>query len=153
MCFGLSFATLAFITLLVNADVFSRLLFHKSITWTTEISEALILYMTFLGAEKVLREDKHVKVDLLTNRVNDRTKRVLSIISAAIGLIVSLFFVIFGTAVTWSYYKRGIYNPSATELPLAPVIAVIPFGGLLLSYEFLRKIVVNLKTHPPKRAK
>jgi TRAP-type C4-dicarboxylate transport system permease small subunit len=150
VCFGLSFAALAFITLLVNTDVFSRLLFHKSITWTTEISEALLLYMTFLGAEKVLRENKHVKVDLLTNRVSDKTGRILSIISACIGLIVSLFFVVFGTMTAWSYYKRGIYNPSATELPLAPVIAIIPFGGILLSYEFLRKIVINLKTSPQK---
>jgi len=146
VCFALSFAALAFITLLVNTDVFSRLLFHKSITWTTEISEALILYMTFLGAEKVLREDKHVKVDLLTNRVSDKAKRILSVISSCIGLMVSLFFVVFGIITTWSYYKRGIYNPSATELPLAPVIAVIPFGGIFLSYEFLRKIVINLKT-------
>ncbi len=145
VCFGLSFAVLAFITLLVDADVFSRLLFHKSITWTTEISEALILYMTFLGAEKVLREDNHVKVDLLTSRVSDRTKTLLGVISSFLGLIVSLFFIIFGSITTWSYYTRGIYNPSATELPLAPVIAVIPFGGLLLAYEFLRKMVVNLK--------
>ncbi len=151
VCFGLSFATLAFITLLVSADVFLRLFFDKSITWTTEISEALILYMTFLGTEKVLREEKHVKVDILTSRVSETTQRILRVISACIGLLVSLFFLIFGTITAWSFYKRGIYNPSATELPLAPIIAVIPFGGLLLSHEFIRKIVVNLNSPPPKR--
>ncbi len=145
ICFGLSFATLAFITLLVCADVFLRLFFDKSITWTTEISEALILYMTFLGTEKVLREDNHVRVDILTSRVSEKTRRILNIISAIIGLVVSLFFLIFGSITAWSFYKRGIYNPSATELPLAPLITVIPFGGVLLTHEFLRKIVINLK--------
>ncbi len=150
ICFGLSFATLAFITLLVCADVFLRLFFDKSITWTTEISEALILYMTFLGTEKVLREDNHVKVDILTSRLSEKTRRILNIVSACMGLVVSLFFLIFGTITAWSFYRRGIYNPSATELPLAPVIAVIPFGGLLLSNEFLRKIITNMKTPPQK---
>jgi TRAP-type C4-dicarboxylate transport system permease small subunit len=145
VCFGLSFATLAFITLLVCTDVFLRLFFDKSIPWTTEISEALILYMTFLGTEKVLRENNHVKVDILTSRVSEKVKRIFNIMSACIGLAVSLFFLIFGSMAAWSFYKRGIYNPSATELPLAPVIAVIPFGGLLLAHEFIRKIIVNLK--------
>jgi len=77
VCFGLSFATLAFITLLVCTDVFLRLFFDKSIPWTTEISEALILYMTFLGTEKVLRENNHVKVDILTSRVSEKVKRIL----------------------------------------------------------------------------
>ncbi len=145
ICFGLSFAALAFITLLVSADVFLRLFFDKTIAWTTEISEALILYITFLGTERVLREDQHVKVDLLTNRISAKPKIVLKIISSIIGLIVSLVFVIFGAMTTWSYYKRGIYNPSATELPLAPVIAVIPFGGVFLSFEFIRKIIINIQ--------
>jgi len=107
VCFGLSFATLAFITLLVCTDVFLRLFFDKSIPWTTEISEALILYMTFLGTEKVLRENNHVKVDILTSRVSEKVKRIFNIMSACIGLAVTLFFLIFGSMTAWSFYNAG----------------------------------------------
>jgi len=143
--FGGAFAILCFVTILVNVDVLLRYFFGAPILWATEISEAAILYITFLGTERVLRGDSHVKVDVLISRISGRKRKALDLASSCIGLVVSATLTIFGVLVTWSYYKRGIYNPSATELPLAPVIAVIPFGSFLLSVEFCTRIVNSLK--------
>ena len=109
----------------MNVDVLLRYFFRAPILWATEISEAAILYITFLGTERVLRGDSHVKVDILISRIGGRKRKALDLASSCIGLVVSATLTIFGV----SYYKRGIYNPSATELLLAPVIAVIPFGS------------------------
>lgn len=143
--FGGAFAILCFVTILVNVDVLLRYFFNAPIIWATEISEAAILYVTFLGTERVLRSDSHVKVDILISRISERKRMALEIASSAIGLMVSIILTIFGALVTWDYYVRSIYNPSATELPLAPVIAVIPFGSFLLSVEFCSKIIKAIK--------
>ncbi|RLA82695.1 MAG: hypothetical protein DRG31_07040 [Deltaproteobacteria bacterium] len=58
--------------------------------------------------------------------MSERKRMALEIASSVIGLMVSIILTIFGALVTWDYYVRSIYNPSATELPLVPVIAVIP---------------------------
>ncbi|MBW2022529.1 MAG: TRAP transporter small permease [Deltaproteobacteria bacterium] len=143
--FGASFLILAFVTVLVNVDVLLRHFFSIPITWSTEVSEAALLYMTFLGTERVLRDNKHVTVDIVLVRLNTGAKRPLFIISSFIGLLVSLTMLVFGAATAWNYYKRGIYNPSATELPLAPILAVIPYGGFFLSWEFMRKIIETMR--------
>jgi TRAP-type C4-dicarboxylate transport system permease small subunit len=135
---------LVFIMLAVCSDVILRTFFEAPQLWVTEVTEVLLLYITFLTSAWLLREEGHVRVDIVINRLKPRTVAFLGIVSSLIGVLVSLVLVIFGTALTWDYCQRGVYTPSVMEFPVYLILLVIPFGSLALLLQFVRRAVRNL---------
>jgi len=135
---------LVFIMLSVCYDVVLRTFFGRPQMWVTEVIECLLLYMTFLASAWLLRDEGHVRVDIVLNRLKPRTIAFLGIVSSIIGVFVSAVLTLFGTTVTWDYYQRGIYTPSAMEIPVHWILIVIPVGSLLLFFQFMRRGAKNL---------
>ena len=130
---------LVFLMLSVCADVILRYFFNRPQAWIVEISEYLLLYITFLGAAWVLKNEGHVIVDILVARVNPKTRAAFGIVSSAIGTFVCLVIFWFGTLETLDLFKRGVPNPSVLEFPKGPLVAVIPFGSFFFMIQFIRR--------------
>jgi C4-dicarboxylate transporter, DctQ subunit len=130
---------LIFLMLSVCADVILRYFFNRPQAWVAEISEYLLLYITFLGAAWVLKNEGHVIVDVLVAQVSPKARAVLGVISSLIGAFVLLVVLWFGTMETLDLFKRGVHNPSVLEFPKAPLVAIIPFGSLFFMIQFLRR--------------
>ena len=130
---------LVFIMLSVFMEVILRSFFNRPQIWVTEVTECLLLYITFLGAAWLLREEGHVKVDVILNRLKPKAVALLGIISSLIGLFVSVALTIYGLGVTWNYFQRGIYTPTALEIPVFAILAIIPIGSLMLFIQFIRR--------------
>ncbi len=79
---------LMFLMLSVCADVILRYFFNRPQAWVAEISEYLLLYITFLGAAWVLKNEGHVIVDVLVAQVSPKARAVLGVISSVIGAFV-----------------------------------------------------------------
>ncbi len=136
-------AFLIFIMLSVCGDVVLRTFFDYPQVWVTEVTECILLYITFLASAWLLREEAHVSVDIVIDHLKPWTVAFLGIISSLIGVFVSVVLTVFGTRVTWDYYQRGVYTPSALEVPVYLILLVIPIGSLLLSAQFIRRIALN----------
>ena len=130
---------LVFIMLSVGLEVILRYFFNRPMIWVTEVTECLLLYTTFLGTGWLLREEGHVKVDIILDRLKGRTTAVLGIFSSLVGIFVSIMLVFYGMSVTWNYFKRGIYTPTAMEIPVAAILLIIPIGSFILLIEFVRR--------------
>ena len=130
---------LIFLMVSVCADVILRYFFNRPQAWVAEISEYLLLYITFLGAAWVLKSEGHVIVDVLVAQVNLRIRAVLGVISSLIGAFVLLVVFWFGALETLDLFKRGVHNPSVLEFPKAPLVAIIPFGSFFFMIQFLRR--------------
>ena len=131
---------LAFSTLSVSAEIVLRYFFNKPQVWVTEISEYIILYIAFLVVAWVLKEDGHVKVDLLLNRLNPRAQAMLNIITSGISAIVCLILTYYGLQVTVQLFQENYFTPTILHIPKFIFTAVIGFGLLLLFLQFLRNI-------------
>jgi C4-dicarboxylate transporter DctQ subunit len=130
---------LVFLMLSVCADVILRYLFNRPQAWIVEISEYLLLYITFLGAAWVLKNEGHVIVDILVTRLSPKKGAAFGIVSSAIGTFVCLVIFWFGTLETLDLFKRGVPNPSVLEFPKGPLVAVIPFGSFFFMIQFIRR--------------
>lgn len=130
---------LIFIMLSVGLEVVLRTFFNRPQIWVTEVTEVMLLYITFLGSAWLLREGGHVKVDIILNHLKPKTIAFLGIISSIIGIFVSITLTVFGFSVTLDYLHRGIYTPTAMEIPVSAIIVVIPIGGLMLFLQFIRR--------------
>lgn len=135
---------LVFIMMAVCGDVILRTFFELPQMWVTEVTECLLLYITFLTTAWLLRDDGHVRVDILLNRLKPRTVAFLGIVSSGIGILVSVVLVIFGAMITWDYYQRGVYTPSAMEFPVYVILIIIPIGSLALFLQFVRRGVLSV---------
>jgi TRAP-type C4-dicarboxylate transport system permease small subunit len=104
-----------------------------------QISGAMLLYITFLGAAWVLRRDEHVTLDLLVNALRPRVRRHLLVASSILGALVCLTVTMFGTIEVVSSWSRGIRIPAEIEYLRAVNLVVIPIGFLFLGLQFVRR--------------
>lgn len=132
---------LIFIMLSVCMDVIMRYFMNRPQIWVTEVIECLLLYVTFLGSPWLLREEGHISVDVLVNRVGPKTGALLGIISSVIGLFVSCTLAVYGFRLTWDFFQRNIYTPTAMEIPVSAIIVIIPVGSLVLFFQFARRTI------------
>ena len=130
---------LVFIMLSVGLDVILRYFFNSPMIWVTEVTECLLLYITFLGTGWLLRDEGHVKVDIILNRLKPRSIAFFGILSSLVGIFVSIMLAFYGMSVTWNYFRRGIYTPTAMEIPVAAIILIIPIGSFMLLIGFVRR--------------
>lgn len=137
------------LVVIVCADVLLRYLFRSPFVWATEVTEIMLLDITFLGAAWVLREDGHVVIDVFTAKASQKTKRVLGYISYGVTFLVSFVLVYYGFLTTYDHYRRGIFNPTAIETPIFLILLVIPLGSVPLILEaFLKewKLITQSKS-------
>lgn len=134
-----------FAMLSVVAEVVTRSFMGRPLVWVIEISEYLLLYITFLGTPWLLREEGHVRVDILLRAVNPRVRAFLEALSSVVGASICLILVVYGGQIAWDAYRRGVYNPTILQFPKAPLLAVIPAGSLFLTVQYVRRLAGSIR--------
>lgn len=123
----------------VTLEVASRFFFNQSFVFVSELNEYILLFMPFLAAAWLLRQNGHITVDLLDRVLPQRVLTVLNALIVVVGFVVSGFLVWYGTLVTLDAYQRDLLSLTVVQFPQVYVLAVIPLGSLLLLLEFIRK--------------
>ena len=141
----LSGALLILIMMSISVDVILRYFFNRPQFWVGELSEYALLYITFTGAAWVLKNERHVKIDVLINRLNPKKKNILDWIVNIVCIFVCAVLTYYGIVVTWDHFVRGVYNPTLMSFPKGPLLAIIPIGTLLLMIQFIRKTIISTK--------
>lgn len=132
-------AIIIFDTLAVSVDVLLR--YSLSITYAGlfEITEYSLLWMTFLGTAWLLKNDGHIRVDLLLNRLNPRNRAILTSISSIIGVFLLMLITWYSVLITWQDYQAAIIIPTYLKPLKWPLEIIISIGYFLLLVEMLRK--------------
>ena len=130
---------LAFILASVSIEVSMRYFLNRPLQWVIELTEYALLYITFLGTAWVLKQERHISVDVFLVLFGERIRAALGILSSLIGIVVCLLLVWFGFETAWDHHVRGVYNPTVLEFPKAPVIVIIPVGSMFLLLQFIRR--------------
>lgn len=136
----LAAALIIFIVIATTTEIVSRLTLNHSISGILEITEYCLLFMTFLGAAWVLREEGHVKIELILSRLGTRTQCILNIVTSIIALIICIIVTWYGIKVTWEYYETGYLLSTVLKPASFYLFAVIPLGMFLLAIQLIRRI-------------
>jgi len=142
----LACALILFATLIVSIDVVMRYFFNHPIGWSLEICEYILLYIVFLGAAWILKEEGHIKIGLVVDRLSPKTQAMTDVTTSIWGFIVCIVLAIYGTEVTWEYFQRGVPTLQYLHAPEFLVLMIIPIGSYLLSIQFLRRSYGYLRT-------
>lgn len=130
---------LVLILLLVNTEVVARHSALGSMVWVIEIIEYCLLWITFLGTAWVLREEGHVRMDMVLNRLNVRNQSLLNTITSVVGAIACLVIAWYAVEAIWYQFQHSIYFSSFLEPLTYPILAIIPVGSFLLVIQFARR--------------
>jgi len=125
--------------LMVCLDVTMRYFFNSPIGGVLQFSEYVLLYMPFLAAAYVLREESHIRIDIVLNRLSPGKERVISMITSFLSFLVMLVLTSFGTFITLDYYSRGVPVLKYYKIPEFLVTMIIPFGCLVFGLQFARR--------------
>ncbi len=134
-------ALMMFSLITVCIDVVMRYFFNRPIGWVLQFSEYILLYIPFLAAAYVFREESHIRIDILICRLSDKARNVMNMITSIMGCLVLLILSYYGSYVTFDFYQRKVPTLKYIKIPEFLVIMVIPVGCLLFSIQFMRSAI------------
>jgi C4-dicarboxylate transporter, DctQ subunit len=142
---------MVFIILAVDLEVITRYVFNSPIIWVVEVTRYCLLFMTFLGTAWVLKNERHVSVDLVLNQLSSKTRALITTITSLLCAAVCLILTFFGAWVTLETYQLGYLMASELEPPQFIIHFIVPVGFFLLSIQFLRRTYLHMKSWKEKK--
>ncbi len=72
----------------IGTAVFTRYVLRSSFIWTAELSQLFMVSMVLIGAAVTLKENEHMKIDLLLKYIPPQINRVVSIVRYSVKKII-----------------------------------------------------------------
>lgn len=133
--------------IIVVYSSFMRYVFNRAPDWGFEISVFLFGIYSIISGAYVLKEDGHVRVDILPSMLGDRGNKIISIISNLLVLLVSLVLMYMGSKTAIQSTK--ILERSIHQSTFNPQIWwfrwMIPLAAALLAVQSIVNLLKNLK--------
>ncbi len=112
------------------------------IAWSVEFAQFLFVWVIFLGANRALREDRHIGVDFFTKKL---PKRVQDMIEIAVYILMMGFLgylIYYGTLLSLENSVRQISN-----LPISYsfITMAVPIGSIIMIVTIIAKLSKKLK--------
>lgn len=116
-------------------------LIGSSLPWTVNLSQMLLVYVTFIGAAVASGKREHISLDLLISRFSDGKIRVL----AALRTIFVLVFVVVLVSGAYPLYqqnKGSVIGALPTHPPFTRAWLYVPVvvGGIIITIYALRDL-------------
>jgi len=109
----------------------------RGIAWSNEISELLLYGMTLFAAPWLLREGRHIRVDILLRVVPGRVAYACEWIADVLGFACSCWLVLYGASAAKKSFLGDALSIKTLVMPEWWILAPLPICFLLLAIEFL----------------
>jgi len=138
-CAVLAVAILVALVACVTFEVVSRYFFNRPTRWVVEFSEYALLWLAFLGGAWVLREEAHVRVDMLVEILPSRTQGIVHVFTSLVGMATCAVFCWVSTIYILGVYESGEVLFRSIQVKKWVVMSVMAPGLLLLTLQFMRR--------------
>ena len=109
----------------------------RGIAWSNEVSELMLYGLTMLAAPWLLREGRHIRVDIVLRVLPPRVAYGCEWIADVLGFGCCLWMVWYGTAATARSLGSGALSIKTLVMPEWWFLAPLPFCFGLLAIEFV----------------
>lgn len=123
-------------------QVIFRYVLNSALPWAGEITIFFFIWVIFLGASITLHKGLHIGVDIITNQLREKSKKIIYIFTNIL-IIIFCILVFFGSIplVIDNFTQRS----PALEIRLTYVYLSIPFSMIAMSWISLKKILREVK--------
>lgn len=125
-------------------NVFCRFCLGFSISWADELSQSLMVWLTFLGAAIAVREGLHYSFNYIEQRLGGKCKKAFMMLNKSITLTVILLLFIGSVIVTAGVVS---WDMPALEISRSWVYGASVVGCLFMLIYAVIDIVSHIKSH------
>lgn len=108
-----------------------RYFINRPLTWTDEVATLLLVAVTFFGSYVALKDGILAKIDLLIDRLNGPTKKIVMFLSGLSTILLLLGMIYYGTKLGLSPTVSKQVSP-ALQMPMAWFFSIIPISGVMM---------------------
>lgn len=133
------------IVILINTEIIVRSFFDRSTYIADEYSSYFLVAVVLLGLAYALKEQAHIRVEVIRGRLSEQGKRVVDICGILSGLLLTLFITYHSIQMVWDSYSLDITADSISETPLYIPQLMIPIGLLLFALQLIATLIRRLR--------
>ncbi len=128
-CIWVSGLSIVIVTLIITWGVYTRYVLGTGSEWPEPAAVQLMVVFTFLGAAACYRASGHIAVNLFSNMLPDKGRRILDVAVDLLMALLALFMIIWGFQL-----MHQTWNQSIAEFPWLSAglsYAPLPVGSIV----------------------
>ncbi len=137
-------ASLAFTVAIIFFQIIMRSVFNSSLSWSEELARYIFIWQIWLGMSVGLRDNKHIRVELIFNFIKGRGANTLNIISSLLCIILCAFLFYYGGKIVLNAMNKNTLS-AAMRMPLWIVYLSLPFSCLVTGLRYVYQLYTQLK--------
>lgn len=135
------------LTTIVVCDVLGRVFFNKPIPGVPELAKLSIVAITFLQIPYIMLVGRHIRCNVILERMSPTWQRRFEVLTYAIGMVVFAMFFYGGWDLMITAWDIGEYEgEGALRVPTTPNRTIIELGSLLMIILCCWEMVKAIKT-------
>jgi len=127
----------------VFVDVIGRYVFNRPIAGSLDIGEIVLVVMVFFGLAYTQLHKAHIRIDVISSRLSPRGTVIVEVATYIICIAVAAVLIWQGIVSSLRFAQinevTGLFR-----IPVAPIVAVIPFSCFLFLVVLLRDLLTNI---------
>ena len=129
--YGFARWVLAFVIVIICAQVFCRNVLRTNIRWNQEVAQLLTIWIAFFGIAIGVEKGLHIVVEVFYDRFPKPLQKAVAKVNQMIVLLVGGFFTVYGIRMVVSTMDSRL---PVTKWPSSLMYIMIPVSGLLMIY-------------------
>lgn len=111
------------------------------VAWSVDIAQLLFVWLIFLGANRALRENRHIGVDFFVKKMPDKVREFIDII---------LYLLILGFLIFLSWHgillsiENSIRQINSLSISYAFIAASVPIGCFIMSVTIISRTIHSI---------
>ena len=131
---GLLVVLLAAMIVLSTSQIVLRNLFDSGLIWADPILRIMVLWLGLIGAMVASRENRHIRIDLLSNYFTIRIRLMTQVLVSAFTATVCLLVAWHGMHWIWFEYQDQLTGVARIPVWLLQIIIPLSFGLIGVRY-------------------
>ena len=130
---------LAAMVVIISLEVIFRYVLKLPLVWSEQLASYTMIWLAFLSAAIALREHAHIGMTLLVNRLPDKGKKAVEIVSHLLILIFLAFLIWWG--IKHALDVRNQRSPVVFNISMFWPYLALPVGAILMVIQEVKIIV------------
>ena len=130
----------------MSAQVVARYVLHAPISWSEEWARFALIWLAFLAAAFVMAEGQHIAVDLVSQRLSPRGRRLLECVSNTVVVFTCLLLLTGGFRFVW---RVGLVDSPALGIPRSYWYGAASTGLGLIALHGIVNVIAVLRGSRP----
>jgi len=127
--------------LLVLHEVIVRYVFDAPTLFSVELSEYLLILVAFMSIGWVLKEDRHVAVSFVMDRMPEKVRLGMKLLTSVLTMAFLAIIVWQGSRTVLTAFRGNYHSSSLLEFPMWIPYLLIPLGALVMSLQYIVTII------------